>query len=566
MSTDASTHLSSPEVITGEQLREYVGFAADLLKANVAVLNSLNVFPVPDGDTGTNMFLTLDAVVKALDGSGAGSAGEASAVMSRAAMMEARGNSGIILSQFFKGLAVGLEGSETLGTSEMTNALAEARTASYKAVADPVEGTMLTVIDWMARAAADAEASEEPLAGMLARIGAAAEDAVANTPTMLSVLREAGVVDAGGQGLSVMFEGFRRAHAGEARSGNAEELEVPEAIGIDQTGSAAATVSETFLASAAHEEFGYCVQFAVEGKGLDVDSIRLQIMEVSQSTVVVGDTATIKVHGHAEDPGPMISAAVVHGQLSRVSMQNMDEQHAEFAEAHRGAPSVAAVDAAGPQTVSVVSVAWGSGLEELFLGLGASGTLAGGDTMNPSVSQVVDAVEAAPSGAVIFLPNNKNIIPAARQAAEVCSKTLHVLPTRTIPQGVAALLAYNPERDVDETVAVMTEALEAVSSGEITTAQRTVSLNGVEAQEGQTIGMLDGKLVAAGDGEADVLADLLRTAGVEDELVTLYWGGDLEEGAAAEAAEAVEPGFPEAEFELVHGGQPHYHFLVSIET
>ncbi len=563
MSTDASTRLSPPEVITGAQLREYVAFAADLLKANIDVINSLNVFPVPDGDTGTNMFLTMDGVVKALEAPGVRSAGDAAAVMSRAAMMEARGNSGIILSQFFKGLSVGLDGSEALGTSEMANALAEARTASYKAVADPVEGTMLTVIDWMARAAADAEESGESLAGMLARIGSAAEDAVANTPTMLSVLRDAGVVDAGGQGLAVIFEGLRRAHAGEATGpADAEVLDVPDPIGVDH---ALGTVHETFLASAEHEEFGYCVQFVVEGDGLDVDSIRLQIMEVSQSTVVVGDLETIKVHGHAEDPGPMISAAVVHGQLSRVSMQNMDEQHVEFAASHRGdRPAEGGVED-GKGAASVVSVAWGDGLEELFIGLGASGTLAAGDTMNPSVSQVLDAVNAAPSDVVVFLPNNKNIIPAARQAAEVSSKTLHVLPTRTIPQGVAALLAYNPERDVDETVAEMAEALQAVSSGEVTTAQRTVRLDGVEAQEGQTIGMLNGALVAAGDGEARVLADLLRTASVEDELVTLYWGGNLDESAAAVAASAVESEFPEAEVELVYGGQPHYHFLVSIE-
>ncbi len=566
MSTDASTRLSAPETITGEQLREYVGFATELLRANVEVINSLNVFPVPDGDTGTNMFLTLDAVVKALDGPGERTAGEAAALMYDAAMMEARGNSGIILSQFFKGLAVGLEGSETLGASEMASALAEARTASYKAVANPVEGTMLTVIDWMARASAEAEAAGEPLAVMLSRIGAAAADAVANTPTMLAVLREAGVVDAGGHGLSVMFEGVRRAHAGEARPESAGVLEVPEAIGVDHSAVGAGVVSESFLAHAEHEEFGYCVQFVVEGEGLDVDAIRDRIMEVSQSTVVVGSSEAIRVHGHAEDPGPMISAAVAHGQLGRVSMQNMDEQHAEFAEAHRAAPPAA--DDAAPSTPgasSLVAVAWGDGLEDLFREYGSSGILTAGDTMNPSVAQIVEAVDAAPAQDVIFLPNNKNIIPAANQAAEVSNKTLHVVPTRTIPQGIAALLGYNAESGAEECAAAMTDAAADVSSGEVTTAQRTVSLNGVEAQEGQTIGLLDGALVAAGDGEAAVLAALLEAAGVEDELVTLYWGGGLDEDAAAEAAEAAQTEFPEAEFEVVRGGQPHYHLLVSIE-
>ncbi len=566
MSIDASTRLSSPETITGEQLGEYIGFAADLLRANVEVINSLNVFPVPDGDTGTNMFLTLDAVVKAFDGPGTRSAGEAAAAMSRAAMMEARGNSGIILSQFFKGLAVGLEGSKTLGTSEMSNALAEARSAAYRAVADPVEGTMLTVIDWMARAAAESEADGQSMAEMLGRVGDEAERAVSNTPTMLAVLREAGVVDAGGQGLSVMFEGIRRAHAGEARPGSAGVLEVPEAIGVDHTAVRTGVVSESFLAHAEHEEFGYCVQFVVEGNALDVDAIRDQIMGVSQSTVVVGDSSTIRVHGHAEDPGPMISAAVLHGQLGRVSMQNMDEQHAEFAESHRAAePAAAYASAAAPQAVSLVSVAWGSGLEKVFLDFGAAGILEGGDTMNPSVSQVLDAVNSAPSDAVIFLPNNKNIIPAAQQAAELSPKTVEVVPTRSIPQGVAALLAYNAESSAGENVERMTEALDGVASGEITTSQRSVSIDGVEAREGETIGMLDGKLVSAGDSVAPVLADVLRATDFEAELVTLYWGGDMEEGSAGEVASAVEEQFPETEFEVVQGGQPHYHFLVSIE-
>ena len=476
-------------------------------------------------------------------------------------MMEARGNSGIILSQFFKGLSAGLDGSETLGPAEMANALAEARAASYKAVANPVEGTMLTVIDRMARAAAESQAFGAPLADMLASVGEAAENAVAETPTMLPVLREAGVVDAGGHGLSVIFEGLRRAHAGEDAGPNAAvELAVPEAIGA---GDDAGSVRETFFAASEHEEFGYCVQFAVEGEGMDVDAIRLQLMEVSRSTVVVGGPTAIRVHGHAEDPGPMVSAAVAHGQLSRVSMQNMDEQHAEFAAASRDAP--AADEAAASGAVSVVSVAWGAGLEDVFRSSGSSGILRAGDTMNPSVGQIVESVDAAPGQDVIFLPNNKNIVPAANQAAEVSGKTLHVVPTRTIPQGVAAILAYNAELGVEECVAAMTDAIDGIASGEVVTAQRTVSLNGVEAREGQTIGMLDGKLVAAGDSDTETLTALLEHAGVEEDLVTLYWGGGMDEESASAAASAVEAAFPEAEVELERGGQPHYHFLVSIE-
>ena len=551
---------SPPDRITGEQFRDFFYSATALLEANVDAINSLNVFPVPDGDTGTNMYLTMQSVMNAAFQADYASAGDLSAVMARAAMMDARGNSGIILSQFFKGVAVALEDSAELGPREMVAALVEARDHSYKAVANPVEGTMLTVIDWMARSAQGMNVDEVSLEKMLVEITSAAREAVANTPTMLSVLRDAGVVDAGGQGLAVLFEGFQRAYTGEDLG--LEVVPPPAGIGIEGHPGG---VLEVFLTSTEEDLYGYCTQFIIEGDTLDMDAIRLQLTEVSQSTVVVGDETMVKVHAHAEDPGPMISVAVEHGQISQVSMQNMDEQRAEFATAHRSVGPVIGTSVGNTSAVSVVSVAWGEGLEELFLSLGSSRIMAAGDTMNPSVRQIVEAVEQAPSDTVIFLPNNKNIVPAADQATEATEKDLRVIPSRTIPQGIAAMLAFSPEHDVEECLSDMSEALGTVVSGEITTSQRSVMLNNVKAEEGQIIGLLDGELVAAGVSQSGVLIDMLRGADVADELITLYWGDGLEESAAADVASEVENAFPDAEVEVVYGGQPHYDYLVSIE-
>ena len=547
-------------VLDGEDLRGMFSAATRLFERNVAAINVLNVFPVPDGDTGTNMFLTLRESLSRAGSIGGGSASEVATAMARGALMEARGNSGVILSQFYKGIAMGLHGKASFGSTELAAAFENAREHAYKAVADPVEGTMLTVIRRVAECARERADGGSPPPELMEAVSGVARDTVALTPTMLPVLREAGVVDAGAQGLAVIMEGVRRYLCGE--DGAAEEIEPPAGIGVAAT---QGVVSREFLATTDEELYGYCTQFLIEGQGIDTEAVRERMVALAQSTVVVGDESMVKVHAHTHDPGPVISYAVSLGTLGQVKIENMDEQHREYSAARR--------QETGPETaqaaqvpIAVVAVAQGRGLEALFADLGAVSVLEAGDTMNPSVQQILDAVEEAPSNNVILLPNNRNILPAAREAAEVSEKNLRVVPSASIPQGVAAMLEFNLERDLEGTLADMEQRLSSVRSGEICRAVRPVTLNGVSVREGQIIALLDRQLVAAGDDPAQVLVSLLKEAEVsEGDLVTLYWGDQLTPDGAESGRRAVEAAFPMAEVQILPGGQPHYHYIVSIE-
>ena len=540
--------------LNGDDLRAMFSTATQLLERNVESINALNVFPVPDGDTGTNMFLTLRSVVDSAGPLEGAAAGDVADGMARGALMGARGNSGVILSQFFKGVAAALEGAQDFGAEELADAYQQAREYSYKAVGEPVEGTMLTVISSVAEAARQASDREESLPQMCEAVCVAARDSVARTPTMLAVLREAGVVDAGGQGLAVILEGVRRSVAGES----SDDLEVaaPEPVGVE---GAVGGVSTEFLATTDEEMYGYCTQFIVEGENLDVEAMRKVMKEMAHSTVVVGDSTMVKVHVHADDPGPVLSVGASAGTLGQVNIQNMDEQHSGFAAARRE-------EAGDAATVSVVAVAWGLGLEVLFTSLGASGIVAGGDTMNPSVQELIGAVAEAPSDDVIILPNNRNIVPAAEQAAEGSDKTVKVIPTRSIPQGVSAILCFNAERDLAANVSDMEEAVSSVKTGEITEAVRSATLNGVAVEKGQIMGLLDNELVAVGDDLSDVTVSVLSRAGLSgDSLVTLYSGEQVASDETSAVVQDVTAAFPDIELELVDGGQPLYHFIMSIE-
>ena len=535
--------------LDGDDLRGMFSAALRLLEDNVETLNALNVFPVPDGDTGTNMLLTMREVMSAAEGVDATSAGPVAAAMSRGALMGARGNSGVILSQFFKGLSAGLDGSRDFGMDELAPALNLAREHAYKAVGNPIEGTLLTVISSVARAADESASAGASVSKAFDALCEAAAEAVALTPTMLPVLREAGVVDAGGQGLSVILEGARRHLRGEDVA--AVRMQVPEAIGVEGTPT---SVSEEFLEATEEELYGYCTQYLVEGHDLDPDWVRERMQSLALSTVVVGDTEMVKVHAHALDPGPVISLGASLGSLSQVKVESMDEQHREYsAERRRETVAVQTVP------VAVIAVAWGDGLEAAFSGLGVSNVIAAGDTMNPSVRDIVAAAESARSDSVIFLPNNRNIVPAAQQAAELSDKPFRVVPSTTIPQGIAAMMAFNADNDLDRNVGEMVEALPSVRTGEVCSAVRGVELNGIAVREGQVIGLLERELRAAGDDPNVVLMSLLEAAEVSDgDLITLYSGSPLEEGAAEDVRNA-------CEIEIVDGGQPHYHYIVSIE-
>jgi DAK2 domain fusion protein YloV len=530
------------------------GTALALLERNVDSINALNVFPVPDGDTGTNMFLTLRDVIDETEAlKGAPSADMASA-MATAALMGAKGNSGVILSQFFKGLAVGLEGTADFGCKELVRSLQEARTYSYKAIGEPVEGTILTVMTSVAEAALQVEGPHVTVEELLRAVCEGARESVALTPTLLPVLREAGVVDAGGQGLAVILEGIRRHCAGE--QSEAGEIAPPDPVGVE---GATGTVSHEFLAATDEETYGYCTQFLVQGEGLDVDALRETMRTMGRSAVVVGDENMVQIHVHAEDPGPVVSVGIAAGGLSQVKIENMDSQHGQFSTERRQDL------AAEPLVSAVVAVVQGKGLSKVMESLGAI-ILAGGDTMNPSVGDLLKAVDAAPSENVIVLPNNGNIVAAARQVVDISSKKVALVASRTIPQGIAALLSFNPEWDLPANVDGMEDALASVRTGEITLAMRDVTLDGVSVERGMLIGLLERQIVAAGGDLTEVLMAMMEKAELADgDLVTLYWGDPLTADEARDIESKVYDAFKDVELELVEGGQPDYHFIISIE-
>lgn len=520
------------------------------LETKAEAINALNVFPVPDGDTGTNMLLTMKALEQEVNNSVDLSPSQLVATMAKGALWGARGNSGVILAQFFQGLARGLDGQVNFDGRALATALKEASAAAYRSVGNPVEGTMLTVIREVSEAAMLEADNTTDIVEIWEAMCKAARESVARTPLLLPVLRAAGVVDAGGQGLSILLEGALRGLRGEGLQG--VELTVP-AIDTGQQG-----ISEAFIQSTEEDLYGYCTQFLIHGEDLDGDAIREQVQSLAKSTVVIGGSDIVRVHIHTMDPGPILSHAVQLGTLSQVSIVSMDEQHEEFVTARRGEQQV--------QPMGVLAIASGQGLMDLFLDTGASAVIAGGDTMNPSIGEILDAVDDIKAERVIVLPNNSNILPAAQQASSISSKQMEVVQSKSIPQGISALLAFNPQETFESNLAAMEHGALAVISGAVCTAQRDSELEGVKVTQGKIIGLLEREMVVAGENMTDVLVNLLAKAGPEEgSLITLYWGADTLEEDAIKIADMVRSRFQSAEIEVVFGGQPHYNYFVSVE-
>jgi len=508
---------------------------------------------VPDGDTGTNMFLTMRSVIEEADRVSGDSISAVAKAMAQGALMGARGNSGVILSQFFRGLAKGLDEKDSITGTDWAMALDEASRAAYKGLSQPVEGTMLTVIKDASKAAEEAARTEpDNLTKVTEAAVEAARNSVARTPLLLDVLREAGVVDAGGQGVYVLLEGALR-----YLEGKVEEMKYrrPQLVAA---GLPAGTKTAQIVAEA-EEPYGYCTNFLLEGNKLNPDKIRKRLESKGQSIVVVGDETTIRVHIHTYDPGSIIRYATSLGTLHQLQVQNMDDQHVGFVEMQKERlPSL---------DISVVAVAAGIGMREVFRSLGAAAIVPGGQTMNPSVQEILQAVESVPSQKVILLPNNKNIILAVSQVPSLTSKEVAVVPTRTVPQGIAALIAFNYEGGMEENVQAMEEAVATVKTVEITEAARSTQLQGLKIKKGQAIAIVDDeKLVAAGDNTAEVFFEALDKAGIESaEVVTVYYGTDVEATQAEQVIQKIRDNHPEKQVEMVSGGQPHYRYIVSLE-
>lgn len=537
--------------ISGQELREMFAAATGWLEKSSAEIDALNVFPVPDGDTGTNMLLTMRSTVEEAYRAPDHSASAVAHAMAQGALMGARGNSGVILSQILRGLAQGLSEKESLNATDLASALQESSAMAYKGLSNPVEGTMLTVIKDIA-AAVQAEAAgngEDMIVAMEAAVNAAGES-VANTPNLLDVLRQAGVVDAGGQGLHTIFDGALRYLRGEMEQ---MRFRKPQIIVTDLH----ATKLPQMIA-ADEIPYGYCTEFLLKGEKLDTDKIRKKLEKKGESLIVVGDESAARIHIHTIEPGDVVSFASGLGTLHQVSIRNMDEQHHDYLEMQKDRGP--AVDTA------IVAVVAGDGLSDVFTSLGVTVIVPGGQTMNPSTKDLLQAVEEAAADKAIILPNNKNIVATANQMQSLTEKKIEVVPTTTIPQGVAALLAFDYEANLESNIQIMTRAVSSVKTIEICRAVRAVKLNDLKIKKKQPIGFLDGDLLAVGDSGLEVLNKMLSKLDLgKIEVITIYYGVDTKSAEAEQVAGDIRSRYPQLQIEVVRGGQPHYDYIISIE-
>jgi DAK2 domain fusion protein YloV len=535
----------------GRELKRLLQAGTVWLEKHAASINALNVFPVPDGDTGTNMLLTMQAALEEIDMTADDSAGEVARAAAHGALMGARGNSGVILSQLFRGVAGALDNKAQFDGTDWAVALAEGSTTAYKGVIKPVEGTILTVGREAAEAAqAAVQEGECDLLQVMERVVAAAKDSVARTPLLLSVLREAGVVDAGGQGLYVILDGALRYMRGES-------MEMVEAASAPMRPMGTAPKQEAM-------KWGYCTEFILRGQTMDFEEIRQRIAGWGDSVMVVGDENTIKVHVHTFRPGEVISYASSKGTLHSIKIDNMQDQHQEYLVMGEDAkPASTEAERSGIAIVAVVS---GPGLEQVVNSLGVSAIVPGGQTMNPSTQELLQAIEAQEADDVIVLPNNDNVILAAQKAKELSRKNVAIVPSETIPQGISALLAFNYQASLEKNAAAMERATHDIQTAEITRAIRSVTINGLEVEEGEIIGLLNGDLVASGKTMDEVALKLLdRAEAPGHEIITVYYGEDVTQSQAEKLANTIRDRCPEQELELINGGQPHYHYIISAE-
>ncbi len=535
------------------------------LEQNAPLVNALNVFPVPDGDTGTNMLLTMQAAVREANAISSHHAAEVCAALSRGALLGARGNSGVILSQVLRGFTRGVDKRETLDARGLADALVESAHTAYKGVVKPVEGTILTVIREAGDRAVIAAAQSDDVRVVLKQTLEAARSTVNRTPQLLPVLREAGVVDAGGQGLAIIFEGALKYLNGETLQSKTAQM-----------------VAQNLQQLATEVGFGYDIQFHIRGKHLDVENIRDTISAMGESALIVGDETLVKVHIHALNPGDILKYGAEQGPLVNIIIENMQEQYVDFmagntADVRVGAENLGAIlphearvaTTASTDTtagIATIAVAPGEGFAQIFQSLGTSTIVNGGPTMNPSAQDLLNAINSVHAREIILLPNDKNIILAAHQVQQLSDKKVVVVPSCTVPQGLAALLAFNFQGDLDTNVKTMNAALPRIRTLELTHAIRAAQINGIAVQANQPIALLDGELCATGDELGELAIETLRRAGApENEIITLYYGSQVTPAAAQEMYSRIQHAFPEQEIEVHEGGQPLYPYIISVE-
>lgn len=558
------------QYMDGNDFRKALVAGAQTLGENKELVNSLNVFPVPDGDTGTNMYLTVLSAVKESEKVGESRIGKVAAAASMGSLMGARGNSGVIFSQILRGFSRYVEPYDRVDGAQLAKALERAAQTAYQAVLKPVEGTMLTVARELAKAALDAAKRGDDIVSVLDSAIEHAQEVLDRTPEMLPTLKEAGVVDAGGKGLLLFIIGLRRGLLDEGIYVEAVQPATAAAVGSSIPGIDQSVVGlgleDEHPETLAELEFGYCTEFILKGQGLSTDQIRKDLQGFGDCLLVVGTDEVVKIHIHTAHPGIILDYGVKLGQLSAIDINNMDEQKEEFRRGGHAQDEVVQADAGPTREVGIVAVAVGEGIEEIFKSLNVDEVVRGGQTMNPSAEDLASAVRRTRAAKVLVLPNNGNVVLTARQVQELVDAELEVVPTETIPQGIAALIAYDPDASIEDNAKAMASAAKRVKTGEVTYAVRDSSHNGVEVSERDFIGIAGGELRVAGKQCAEVVRSLVTDmVQPDDELITLFYGEDVSESEASRLAEQIAEDHPTCEVELQYGGQPLYYYIIMVE-
>lgn len=543
------------ERINGHDFYNMVVNASNRLVEESDFVNALNVFPVPDGDTGTNMSMTFKAAVKEIENLNSESIGETSKKLAKGALMGARGNSGVILSQILRGLSKGLEGRNDVDSTELALAFLEGSKSAYKAVMRPTEGTILSVI----RAAAEAAVKEEKqdVIDLLKVVVDASKVMLDKTPELLPALKKAKVVDSGGMGLYIILQGMYDA----LKDGIKAEIKDVVIKDANVSGAGAGSAKDIDI------KFGYCTEFIILGDAKKAKAFQDEIESLGDSMIVVGYDDVIKVHIHTNNPGLVLEKAVSVGELSKIKIDNMREEHREMLEKEELlADKNDEVEEVEMKKYAFVSVAMGSGITNVLKDLGVDYVIEGGQTMNPSTQDMMECISKLNAEHIFILPNNKNIIMAANQAAEIADKDVRVIPTKSIPQGITCITMFNPEQDVDSNEANLMEALDMVKTGSVTYAVRDTEMDGIEIKEGNMLGLVEGKIKKVGADYFDVAKEILESMiDDESELITIFYGSDVDESKIEDFVAELEEKYEDFDVQCYKGDQPLYYFIMSVE-
>lgn len=539
------------QYIEGKMLRDMFVSGANNLQNHKELVDKLNVFPVPDGDTGTNMSLTISYAMKELAKVENDSITEIGKSLSKGSLMGARGNSGVILSQIIRGFSKSIEGKEQISTEDLAKAFKNGSDTAYKAVIKPIEGTILTVVRESGEYAIKAAKKEKGLLKFLEMVIDEANKSLERTPELLKNLKEAGVVDSGGKGLVLIYEGMY-----EALKGNpikAKDLNDSNVSEVKQAGTSINTEDIKFC---------YCTEFILESNSISDTEIRDIMLKYGDSLAVVGDEGIIKVHVHTNDPGLVLQDALKHGQLVTIKIENMKLQHENIlvGDTDEIAQSVE------EKEYGFIATSMGEGLAKIFKDFGVDYIIEGGQTMNPSTEDFMKAIDSINAKNIFIFPNNSNIIMAANQAKELSDKNIIVIPTKNTPQGFTALVNFNADASVEENEQALMESLTMVKSGQVTFAVRDTVMNDVEVKEGNIIGIAESKLMDAGDSVDEITTSLVEKLVDEDSaIITLFYGEDVTEEDANNLRDELEEKFEDIDIELYYGGQPLYYYLISVE-